>query len=195
MIDKEIIEDIFDQYKETIVAAVKTGWNYYKEMPDAGKLAKRTRANVVWDITVQAAVDNLRGESDIHIIPIYDTVWFRIEPDILFRFKKGDRRGLSRNYPTQASLDFNNPQQQLPGIPEIQRFDVVYVLDEFETEIEDILIVSRNGNKTEWTSSIMEAGSAEVVRLHANQAEEKGPRIIIKKEIQDDSTKKRGEHE
>lgn len=66
----------------------------------------------------------------------------------------GDGSGISRNIETQLSLAFVDPQQSLPGIPDLDRVDVVYELNALETQVANISVVARNCERVAWQYSI-----------------------------------------
>lgn len=72
---------------------------------------------------------------------------------LLFRLKKLDRRGFSRNFATQMSLDFY-AQVEIDGIPSVLRLDIGYILNSAATAIEEIRVVRREGNRKKWDYSI-----------------------------------------
>jgi len=67
--------------------------------------------------------------------------------------KKGDSSLLSRNYPTQSALNFNDPIHDLFG--GIARLELLYILDETEVEVERIAIVQRKGGSVSWSLDVV----------------------------------------
>jgi hypothetical protein len=116
----------------------------------------RTRANVVWEQIVGRAHSEFFEDPRIRITRKSESCLFLLDEAVLFRFKKGDPAGSTANVPTQAQWDFHDPEQDLPGLPEIARVDVVYVLNALETAIADVVIVGRNRQKVEWMFSLLE---------------------------------------
>ena len=87
---------------------------------------------------------------------------FLVRNTVLFRFKKADETGRSSNVATQLALAFHNHEQDLSGLPEVQRVEVVYKLNRLETQVDDICVVARNGDQIAWEYSLLDAGEAAV---------------------------------
>ena len=90
----------------------------------------------------------------VRLIDGQETTYFVVEQRLVFRLKMGDGCGISSNIETQASLAFTDPQQALPGIPDHGRVDIVYVLNPFETLIDRVLVVARDGDRAAWSYPI-----------------------------------------
>lgn len=92
---------------------------------------------------------------------------FVLGDDLLFRFKRSDERGFTRNYPTQAAIEFHEPEQaSLPGFELMAKLEVSYVLNEAETSVADILVVARDGKHVAWKYSILDRlDKSQVVEL------------------------------
>ncbi len=134
---------------------ITAAWKYFQDLPESERMQfKRTRANIVWERMGINAIDRLSRYENIQIVKIQGSLWFCVGDNLVFRFKKGNHAGYSRNYPTQNSLAFHDPQSSL--IPDIQRIEIQYVLNVTETAIEDIIVVARNGKTIHWLFSILE---------------------------------------
>lgn len=122
----------------------------------------RTRACIVWEHLVRLA--EARFSEHANIVPLrrHETVGWLVAGFLHFRFKKGNQQGLSSNVSTQLALALHDHEQALPGIPAAVRVEVVYVLNELETEIQEVLVVCRDRNQVAWSYSIS-ASEATVV--------------------------------
>ena len=76
----------------------------------------RVFANVIWGFFREEATVRLSGFPGVTLTHKYNTFGIVINEQLMLRFKRVNRKGLSRNYATQASLSFY-AQCELPGIP------------------------------------------------------------------------------
>lgn len=160
---KEIVQPILDNHHEPIVAAVRGAWGDWLASPHVGVWrCKRSRANFVWEQIIERAHVAFNGSSAIRIIDGQETYKFLVEDRVLFRFKKGDETGLTANVPTQLALAFHDHDQNLLGLPEVHRVEVVYQLNPLETEIVDVIVVARDEDVVVWTYSLLDAGEGVV---------------------------------
>ena len=116
---------------------------------------------------------------------------FLIRDTVLFRFKKADGTGRSSNVTTQLALAFHDHDQDLFGLPEVQRVEVVYKLNRLETQIVDICVVARNGDQIAWEYSLLGAGEATVPLPMPEPKPERPVAAIVKLKGAADYRKKR----
>ena len=155
------VEWILDPYRRVIVEAVQGAWQAWRASPYPGRWrCPRSRANFVWEEIIDRASIAFSEMPDVRIISRNATYGFLIDERVFFRFKKADGRGLSANIPTQLALAFHDHDQDLPnlpGLPDVQRVEVVYTLNRLKTQIADISVVARNGNAVVWSFSLLTA--------------------------------------
>ena len=121
----------------------------------------RSRANFVWEQIIDRAIKAVTGMPGVRYPRANETFTFIIDAGVVaFRFKKADEEGVSANLPTQTALAFHDHQMRLPGIQASNRVEVVYQLDALETQIEDILVVARDGDHVLWHYSLLPAKTA-----------------------------------
>ena len=160
---KEAIQPILDNLREPIVAAVLGAWDDWIASPYLGVWrCKRSRANFVWEQIIDRAHVAFAEEPSVRVIDGQETFKFLIEDSVLFRFKKGDDAGVTANIPTQIALAFHDHGQDLFGLPEVYRIEVVYQLNMLETEVVDVLVVARDGNAIAWSYSLLDSGDGVV---------------------------------
>lgn len=83
----------------------------------------------------------------------------------VLRFKKLDRKGLSRNVLTDQQREWFNVQLSLPGMPpEAVRLIAGYQLDVFQSKINAVLLTRPKLRAVEWKFSI-EDTTSNVVRM------------------------------
>ncbi len=160
---KEAIQPILDNLHEPIVAAVFGAWDDWISSPYLGVWrCKRSRANFVWEQIIDRALFAFAEEPNIQVIDGQETFKFLIKDSVLFRFKKGDEAGVTANIPTQIALAFYDHEQNLFGLPEVYRIEVVYQLNMLETEVVDVIVVARDGNAIAWSYSLLDSGEGVV---------------------------------
>jgi hypothetical protein len=115
---------------------------------------KRSRAAYVWEQMVLEAKRQFAGDRKVSILRKNESFLFLMD-ELVFRFKKSDPYGYTSNVPTQAALDYHDPQEDLPGVPSVQRLEITYVLNKLETAVQDILLVARDQDRVLWRSSIL----------------------------------------
>jgi hypothetical protein len=132
-----------------LLAAVEYGWARSKLHPDTLKFRRKTtRASIMWECSVEKAVELLG--SDVHIEDHHDTVSFIFDQRILVRMKKAGTTLRTANYPTLLAGLFHEPAKDLFGFDEMQRVEAVHVLNQYGTDIAWVGIVARDGGKVIW---------------------------------------------
>ncbi len=148
---KDIVEPIIDKHRKTIVGAVLGAWKSWFESPHNGVWrCKRSRANFVWEEIVDRLHLAFEQLPDVRITRQNETFTFLLDELVLLRIKKGNAKGLSANVSTQLAFAFHDHGQDLPGLPEVQRVEIIYQLNHLETEIADVLVVGRNKQVMLW---------------------------------------------
>ena len=155
MLSQPEVEHRLAPFLPIIQRVILEAWRDWMESGKNGRWKrKRSRANYMWEELACRAEAAFSAHPHVHIHHKTQSCWFVIE-GVVYRFKKSDAKGLSKNYPTQAALDYHDQQQDLPGIPLTQRLETTYVLNKLETAIQDILLVARDAERVLWCSSIL----------------------------------------
>ncbi|MFO1431280.1 MAG: hypothetical protein U1F76_14245 [Candidatus Competibacteraceae bacterium] len=182
--EQATVQATLQPYQDKLRWIIHTAWQDWLNCPYRGQfLYPRTRASMVWEWIVQHAEDVLAADPGIDVIKRKreQTVWFLVDNQVLLRFKQGDEHGLSSNFPTQAALAFHDPQVNLPGMPEVARVEVVYVLNFLKTAIASIQVVARNNNHIAWAYEIPDVKlSTSVVELSITPARATPPKQLVK---------------
>lgn len=117
----------------------------------------------MWDETFDAA--NLLLCDSSHIRHIEEktsqTAYYWFNEKTFFRIKKGDEKGFTCNYPTQTALGFHDMTSDMFGLA--NRLEVTYVLSPDESEITDIAVVHRNGNKVDFRFSLLSRHNVQAI--------------------------------
>lgn len=188
------VRPILDEIRDHIVSAVLHAWDDWLASGFVGIWrCKRSRANFVWEQIIDRAQTTLMGHDAVHVINGNETMKFLVRNEVLFRFKKADATGRTSNVATQLALAFHDHEQDLFGLPEVQRVEVVYKLNRLETQVEDVCVVARNGDSVAWEYSLLDASEA-VVPLPMSEPQPERPAAkIVKLKGASDDRKKRQE--
>lgn len=158
------VRAVLDGFHDQLLGIVRRAWDDWLSSGHAGSWTKRGRANYVWEQIACRAKAEFHGHPTVRMIDGQETLKFLVSDRVLFRFKKGDGSGLSSNFPTQLALAFHDHRQDLLGLSEVMRVDIVYTLNRLETSIEDILVVCRDSDEICWTYSLF-SDAANVLEL------------------------------
>jgi hypothetical protein len=186
------VRPVLDEISEQIVSAIRGAWEDWLASDRNGVWRyKRSRANFVWEQIIERANNALLGADAVHVIDGHETMKFLVQDTVLFRFKKADETGRSSNVATQLALAFHDHDEDLFGLPEVQRVEVVYKLNRLETQIDDICVVARNGDQVAWEYSLLDAGEASVPLPLPEPKPERPAASIVKLKGAADDRKKR----
>ena len=157
------LRPILGEIQDQIVSAIHEAWGDWLASDHIGVWrCKRSRANFVWEQIIVRFQSALLDHDAVHVIDGNETMKFLVRDEVLFRFKKADVAGRSSNVATQLALAFHDHEQDLFGLPDVQRVEVVYKLNRLETQIEDVCVVARNGDLIAWEYSLLDTGEAVV---------------------------------
>jgi hypothetical protein len=163
--EEDVVRKIMEPHEASLIEAAYGALEDWKAVKKAVFLHySRSRANVIWESFINRAISTFDSDTDVSIIQEAQTARFIFSGLVLLRFKLADKNGISRNYPTQLALDYNDPQMEIPGLPKAIRVDFVYILNQDKTEIKRLMIVKRNGDTTSWSYPI-EVDSSLVTKL------------------------------
>jgi HJR/Mrr/RecB family endonuclease len=180
--DELSVRAILGKYENVLFNAIHGGWGDWQALQLGGRLLfpARSRACVVYDFIVQRAMAVLAGDNDVRVIQRDETVKFIFADKVALRFKKANDNGLGSNILTQATLGFVDQQQELPGLPDVHKVEVVYVLNRLQTRIEQVQVAARDGDTCLWTYDIAPDTSAKVIPLPTPNTGDSGHGVRIK---------------
>lgn len=170
---------ILDQYQGDFLAIVNRAWERYMGLPPADRLEIHKfdvfRAGVVSAFMAGEARRRFDGRRDEGIVARerYRPCMWSFRNRVLVRLKKMDEQGLSRNLPTERARKINLglPIQE-EELTEAVRVDVGYQLNDLKTEIEQVLISHRRGDRAVWKYAIQGDGNTLVLPFYP---EDQGP--------------------
>lgn len=134
--------------------------------------------------------------SDNHAVRVVDSRGFvelvLIKARLIIRFKKLDKRGVSRNILTPAQRDWFEKQAKLPEmLPKATRLIAGYVLDELTANLSRVLVTLPDGpSAVMWKLELPESGGATIFEMPRKPQEPKAPNVRSRKRKTDQSGKK-----
>jgi hypothetical protein len=147
-------EELLKPFAGQLVDVVKDAWKDWLENPIAPNMQhKRVRADIVWNQMITHAKARLDLQEGILVKPMKPWHGVLIADRLFIRMKKADEHLLSRNYPTRSALSYVDQSQDL--FEGIARAELVYKLDESETEIERIAVVQRHLKSVVWVVDLL----------------------------------------
>lgn len=142
-----------------LVSIIQAAWRDWMEGSYSHQMQhKRVRAGCVWNQWLSNAKRCFDGRTDVRVETLKNWDGLLVNDKIFVRMKKGDHQLLSRNYPTQAALDFHDTQKDLFG--GIARLELLYVLNKAETAIERIVLAQRHKSKVAWAIELLDQDGA-----------------------------------
>jgi hypothetical protein len=184
LVNETTVRETLRPYEAALVQAILGGWEDWRALQLGGRLrfVARSRACLVYDFIAQRAIAALAGDADVHVTCHDETAKFLFGKRVLLRFKKANYYGLGSNIQTQATLGFVDQQLDLPGFPNMHKVELVYVLNHLRTQIDQAVIVARDGDACLWSYPLPMVSDAVVpVPMPVPSADEpQGPRIKIR---------------
>ena len=167
--DEQAVRAALANYETHIFNAVHGGWEDWRALQLGGRLlfTARSRACLVYDFIVQRAMAAFASDPAVHIVRRNETAKLVFTAAVALRFKKANDNGLGSNIQTQATLGFVDQQQELPGLPNVHKVEVVYVLNRLQTKIEQVLVAARDGDVCLWNYVLTPTTTAEIIPLPA----------------------------
>ena len=186
------VRPVLDEIRGHIVASIHKAWDDWTASDHVGVWrCKRSRANFVWEQIVERAHAALSDNDTVHVIDGHETMKFLVQDAVLFRFKKADDSGRTANVATQLALAFHDHEQNLFGLPEVLRVEVVYKLNKLETSIQDICVVARDGDQVAWEYSLLDADDVvQPLPMPSPEPERPAAKIVKLKGVTDERKKR-----
>lgn len=141
-----------------LVSLVQRAHRDWMEGPYARTMQDpKVRANVIWNQFLYYAKAHFEGSKLVRVESKAHCQGLLVGTSFFVRMKKGTNQLLSRNYPTQAALDFNDASVDL--FDGVARLELIYTLDELGTTIDNVVIAQRHRSKILWAIDLL--GGAE----------------------------------
>lgn len=119
---------------------------------------KSTFRGLVWEEVVRELSLLSVDDPDFQFVEHRDTASFILEDAVLFRFKHADISLATANYPTPEAASFDDHDVDLYGYVGLQRVELCYVLNEFETDVIWIGVSARQKGVHLWKIELNDAG-------------------------------------
>lgn len=117
----------------------------------------KVRANVIWNQFIHHAKGHFEGRNDVRVENRAHCQGLLVGSSFFIRMKKGTHRLLSRNYPTQSAIDFNDASVDM--FEGVARLELIYTLDDLGVAIDRIVLAQRHRSKILWVIDLQ--GDAE----------------------------------
>lgn len=167
-IEAEVRAILTTDREQRINRAYNQAWLDWWTSADRQKISRwpRTRANNLFEYLATRLVAEFKGDDEAKFIWHRESFKLIIDCRLVIRFKKSNGNGVGSNIGTQAEFEFRDPQADLPGLPGIQKVEIVYALNVTETAIAEVTVLARNGDKRRWSYDITgNSGGAAVIPL------------------------------
>ena len=172
--DQAQVLNVLKPHFPALTGSLRSAWSSWLSSEYLARWNKRGRANFIWEETRHEAVKRLSGVPGVAVLPRRDTTLFVVDQQVLFRFKKGDESGVSRNVKTTEAQAYHDHAQTVLNLPGLMRVEVIYQLNELETSILDIIIVARQDSSVLWKHSLMHS-DVRVIPMAAPAEHEDAP--------------------
>lgn len=135
-----------------IARALTKAWQDWIDNPHRSLYSRwpRTRANMVFERIADRLQEEFADDLGVHFHFQDETIKVVFDDRIIVRFKKADEDGFGINIPTQATIAFCEAQAELPGLPGLQKVEILYHLNELGTIIAGITAQARDGEMRLW---------------------------------------------
>lgn len=145
-------KEILGPYEPIIRRAIERAWARWRGRPPEELLALngRARAAMMWCFMKDEVTNALRAVGGVNTREHSGTCDYVVKNQILFRLKKLNRMGRSRNFPTPTSVAYY-AQLEIEGMPRAIRLDIGYVLNPTRTAIREILVSCPLDGGVVWT--------------------------------------------
>lgn len=185
----EDVQDILDEFQDRLRGVVDRGWSEWIDCELRPRLIfKRSGSNNVFDFIARHALEEFGSDPDVHVISKGGTFQFLFCNQVLVRFKKSNSKGVGSNIETQATLDFVDPNRDIPGmLPDIMKVEVCYLPDVLGTGLQEVAVVARNRTSRVWSYALEPATVAEIVTLQPDLPEGTTPIVITPKKSSDEA--------
>lgn len=177
--NQRLVQKVLAPHAQWITESIFGAWLDWRGFPQgAAWRCSRSRANFVWEQIIDRALNALALASNVRSERVNETFNFLVDGVVLFKFKKANEKGISANFPTQTALSFHNHQNTAPGIPLVHHVEVIYQLNALEIDVQDILVVARNGPRVHWHYSLLQASTVTMPPVAVNPTPTPYARVV-----------------
>ena len=195
-IESEVRLILTSAREERINRSYSRAWSDWWENNERPRISRwpRTRATIYFEYLANRLSYEFSQDSGARFIFQRESFKLILEDRLVLRFKKANNNGVGSNIGTQAEMGFCEPQGDLPGLPGIQKVEIVYTLNVTGTALSEIVVQARNGDRTLWKYNIAASGGAMVVPLIQPQTPVPGAdQMIVPRNTNVDENSQQGE--
>lgn len=184
---KDDVRAILGDFERRLRIVVDRAWAEWLESDLRGRLIfARAKSDVIFDFIARHALAEFGDDDDIYVVAKHSTVKFLFRDQVLVRFKKGNAKGVGSNIETQATLDFIDPNREIPGfLPEIFKVEVCYQPDKLGTQIKEVAVVARDLKKRVWAYPLAAEAGAEIIAFQPRIGDD-APPVVTPRKTDDD---------
>ena len=162
--DKDVVRRVLATNDRDIAChnAVKSAWAAVKSkyQEQAWWRRKSTTAAVMWEESVNNAIDVFDRAPGVHIVRHHDTVSFVFQDTVLARFKRASIKLHTANYPTPLAKLFHWNEVDLFGFEGYHRVEIAHVIDRYGTGLDWIGVVAHDRDRVLWSYELPSGGAA-----------------------------------
>lgn len=168
-----------DRFWELLTGLPHRALHRYKRQFAAklGQPSGRFRSNSIHEIMI----DEIRKAAGESLFRGRGRWVLRADDDLIVQFKKIDASGRTSNIPTKAAQEWQT-QLNLPGMPPAMRVTLGYRLDKMNTEVVDVCLVARDGDRIIWRESLDGQQDMFATPLRTATAKPAAKKLAAKKE-------------
>ena len=112
----------------------------------------------MWEEALRELIALTTNDTDFKFVEHRDTASFILEDSVLFRFKHADVSLSTANYPTSEASSFDRHDLDLYGYAGLQRVELCYILNEFETAVIWVGVSARVDGTHLWKIELNKTG-------------------------------------
>jgi hypothetical protein len=161
MTTEDDVRAILDGVRQAkLYRAIHAAWEDVQ--PDRPKYPywPRTRANMHFERMAARLQEQFADDPGVKFVFANETVKIIFDQKLMARCKKADNRGLGHNVPTFTNDLFCAQSSFLAPLGQVE---VVYFLDDYATEIREIVVQARDGDARLWFFPIDDTALAPTV--------------------------------
>tara|TARA_R110002124_G_scaffold16882_6_gene71413 strand:- start:19069 stop:19659 length:591 start_codon:yes stop_codon:yes gene_type:complete len=169
--DQDEVRRILEPHEETLMGLHLKAWDRLMSNPDWPTLVfASTGSKLMHDFVVQEAAQVLDETPGFHKIGYDNSVRYAVDQRVLFRFKKGNGRGLGSNIDTSANDDFIDAQAETFDMPGAMKVELLWYSNELRTKLDKVVVTARDGKSRLWNYAICEERAIGMLPMDLPQA-------------------------
>jgi hypothetical protein len=161
MTEEADVRAILDGLREAkLFRAIHAAWEDVRRDRPRYSIWPRTRANMLFERMAVRLQEQFADDLGGRFIFADETVKIVFDQMLIVRCKKADKNGLGHNIPTMTNDLFCDQGSFLASFGKVE---VVYFVDEYATEIREIVVQSRDGDTRLWSYPIDDTALASTI--------------------------------